>query len=123
MRSKIFYRQKYVKLPPLFLLLLLGLSTLTCQTALSKGSPDIRQFDLQGRVEFVDQKNSGVTVAHEDIPGFMPAMTMLFKVKDNAGLSHLKVGDQIKAVVGYNQQTRETWPKPCIKLRCGRRNA
>jgi protein SCO1/2 len=93
----------------LVVFLLLGGSTWACRTALSKSSSDIKQYDLKGRVEFVDQKNGGVTVAHEDIPGFMPAMTMLFKVKDKASLSGVKLGDQIKAVVVYDRQTKETW--------------
>lgn len=91
------------------LLVLIGVSAAACQTALSKGDPNIKQFNLKGRIEFVDQKNNGLTVAHEDIPGFMPAMTMLFKVKDKAALQRLRVGDHIKAIVGYNSQTRETW--------------
>ncbi|MGE3737203.1 MAG: copper-binding protein [Blastocatellales bacterium] len=91
------------------LLMLAAINAAGCQTALSKGTPHIKRYDLSGRVEFIDQKNSGITVAHEDIPGFMPAMTMLFKVKDKAALRRLAVGDQIKAVVSYNQQTRETW--------------
>lgn len=89
--------------------LLLGMVTSACETAFSKVNAKIQQYNLQGRVEFVDQKNSGITVAHEDIPGFMPAMTMLFKVKDKALLNHVRVGDQIKAVVAYDRQTKETW--------------
>lgn len=93
----------------LVVFLLLGVNTLACRTAFSKSSPDIKQYELKGRIEFVDQKNSGVTVAHEDIPGFMPAMTMLFKVKDKTSLSGVKLGDQIKAIVAYDRQTKETW--------------
>jgi Cu/Ag efflux protein CusF len=95
-------------------LLLLGISLSACQTAHSKKQPNIRRYDLTGRVEFVDQKNSGLTVAHEDIPGFMPAMTMLFKVKDKSALNQLAVGDHIKAVLGYNTQTRETWLRDIV---------
>jgi Cu/Ag efflux protein CusF len=93
----------------LLALLLLGINLSACQTAQSKNHPHIRRYDLTGRVEFVDQKNNGLTVAHEDIPGFMPPMTMLFKVKDKATLSQIVVGDHIKAVLGYDTQTRETW--------------
>ena len=91
------------------LFLLTSLSLTACQSVLSKSHSDIKQFHLQGRVEYIDQKNSGLTVAHEDIPGFMPAMSMLFKVKDKAVLQQLAIGDHIKAVLSYNQQTRETW--------------
>jgi Cu/Ag efflux protein CusF len=33
------------------------------------------------------------TITHEDIPGFMPGMTMPFKVKNDADLEMLKPGD------------------------------
>jgi protein SCO1/2 len=40
-----------------------------------------------------------ITVQHGDIPGFMPAMTMVYKLKDPAAIQKLKLGDQISADV------------------------
>lgn len=41
--------------------------------------------------------NTDITVKHEEIPGFMPAMTMSYKVKDPAVVQELKPGDIIAA--------------------------
>jgi len=51
---------------------------------------------------------------HEDIPGFMPAMTML--VKDKASLSSVKLGDQIKVIVAYDRQTKEVWLQQIVVI-------
>src|ERR1700758_399753 len=37
-------------------------------------------YKLKGVVKSVDEKSRRVTVAHDDIPGFMAAMTMPYKV-------------------------------------------
>jgi protein SCO1/2 len=49
----------------------------------------------------VDLANRKVTIAHEDIPGFMPAMTMPFVVleKDAALLQGVSPGDEITATL------------------------
>lgn len=44
----------------------------------------------------VDVKAARVTIAHKEITGFMPAMTMTFKVEDAARLAGLKAGDRVK---------------------------
>jgi len=40
-----------------------------------------------------------ITVQHGDIPGFMPAMTMAYKLKNPTEIQKLKTGDQISADV------------------------
>ena len=40
---------------------------------------------------------SEITVNHEEIPGFMPAMTMPYKVKDPAVVEEVEPGDKIAA--------------------------
>jgi protein SCO1/2 len=56
---------------------------------------------VKGTVVEVDVAGRKVTVAHEDIPGFMPAMTMDFVVleKDAALLEHVGPGDEITATL------------------------
>jgi protein SCO1/2 len=48
-------------------------------------------------------------IAHDDIPGFMPAMTMPFPVADDAVLAKLKRGDQVSGtlVVGETKYRLE----------------
>jgi protein SCO1/2 len=54
-----------------------------------------KHYGLRGRV--LAKSTDQVTVNHEDISGFMPAMTMLYRVKDSAGLEQVQPGDSITA--------------------------
>jgi len=60
-----------------------------------------QRYPLKGKVVEVDLANRKVTIAHEDIPGFMPAMTMPFVVleKDAALLRGVEPGDEITATL------------------------
>jgi protein SCO1/2 len=58
-----------------------------------------RRFEIKGKVESVDRPANQVTIAHQEIPGFMPAMTMPFKVKDPTALSLIAPGDEITATL------------------------
>ena len=59
------------------------------------------RYPLKGKVVQVDVAGRTVTVAHGDIPGFMPAMTMEFVVleRDAALLSEVSPGDEITATL------------------------
>jgi protein SCO1/2 len=59
------------------------------------------RYPLKGKVVEVDVANRKVTIAHEDIPGFMPAMTMPFVVleKDAARLQGVAPGDEVTATL------------------------
>ena len=59
------------------------------------GGPE-RHF-VRGKVVAVDAAAQSVLLAHEAIPGFMPAMTMEYKVADPAALGELHGGDRIAA--------------------------
>jgi len=58
---------------------------------------DARHYTLKGSVNAVDKNNQEITVKHAAIPGYMPAMTMPYKVKDTQLLDTLAPGDQIHA--------------------------
>lgn len=57
------------------------------------------RYPLTGKVVEVDVGARTVTIAHEDIPGFMSAMTMPFVVlpQDAARLEHVGPGDEVTA--------------------------
>jgi protein SCO1 len=61
-----------------------------------------KPYPLKGVVVSVDPAAGQVIVRHDDIPGYMDAMTMPFKVAEATMLSELRPGDQIEAklVVG-----------------------
>jgi protein SCO1/2 len=54
-------------------------------------------YDLRGQVISIYSVKNEITIKHEEIPGFMPAMTMPFKVKDVTLLEKRKPGDFIEA--------------------------
>ena len=56
-------------------------------------------YQLTGQILAVRPETSEVLVAHDDIPGFMPAMTMPYAVKDAALLKDRAAGDLITATL------------------------
>lgn len=58
-----------------------------------------QKYDLNGKVVSVDNKGGTVTVAHQAIPGYMEAMTMPFKLKDERLLKELTEGDRLQATL------------------------
>ena len=65
-------------------------------------APAEKPYPLKGVVVSVDSAAGNVIVRHEEIPGYMDAMTMPFKVADEKMLAELRSGDTIEAklVVG-----------------------
>jgi protein SCO1/2 len=80
---------------PLVAAILVVLGTIACRQA---GPPE-RQYTLTGQVVAVAPERSEITIKHEDIPNFMPAMTMPFKVQDPALLTDRVPGDLVTATL------------------------
>jgi protein SCO1 len=58
-----------------------------------------QRYELKGKVVAVEKDKRLVTVAHEDIKGYMPSMVMPFTLKDDWPLEVLAPGDQITATL------------------------
>lgn len=56
----------------------------------------VREYELRGQVVAVDPARQEVTIRHEDIPQFMPGMTMAFKVAEKNLLDGRVPGDLVK---------------------------
>lgn len=54
-----------------------------------------RGFQVKGVVQEVQRKNNLIRIAHEEIPGYMAAMTMPFEVKDAQELKGVNAGDKV----------------------------
>lgn len=67
-------------------------------TACSRG-PEPRQYELRGQILGIEAARSEVLIKHENIDGFMPAMTMPFKVEDAALLADKQPGDLVTATL------------------------
>jgi len=57
------------------------------------------EYDLRGKVVAVNPERRQVTLEHEEIPGYMDAMTMPFNVKEDWALSALAPGQQVEATL------------------------
>ena len=58
-----------------------------------------RQYELKGQVLAVDPVRQELTIKHGDIRGFMPGMTMPFKVKDAKLIEGRTPGDLVTATL------------------------
>lgn len=67
----------------------------------------VSQFQLRGTVVRLVPENRLATIQHEEIKGWMEAMTMEFPVKDGAEFAKLKTGARIEATV--NVQDLDYW--------------
>jgi protein SCO1/2 len=103
------------------LALLLAASALAAVTGCSRPDP-ARQYPLRGQIlaigtSAVVQKTE-VTVKHEDIPGFMPAMTMAYFLKEGTRVDGFAAGDLVTATLVvdggslYLQDLRKTGHAP-----------
>jgi protein SCO1/2 len=57
------------------------------------------RYELRGKVVAVDRAKGEVTVEHEDVKGYMPAMTMPFPLRDAEALKIVEAGDAIQAAL------------------------
>jgi protein SCO1 len=57
--------------------------------------PASQRYPVKGKVVEVALPEKQLILEHEDIPGYMPAMTMPFPVKDEALLKIAAVGDEV----------------------------
>jgi protein SCO1/2 len=84
------------------MLLLLSLSFAACGAASPNASestvasPSSEAPSTRGTIKEIRKNGAVLVVAHEEIPGMMPAMTMPFQVEEKARRADLAVGDKIR---------------------------
>jgi len=91
--------------------------------ALAPALASARTFQVKGVVQEIKPGTTAVVIKHEEIPGYMPAMTMPFEVKEARQLADLKPGDTVsfRLVVtetdGWIEQVQrlESGPPPTPK--------
>src|SRR5437763_5404652 len=86
------------RLKKLFLVItaIILLLTIGCRP---RRSANEKRYPLKGKVVAVDKTDRTATISHNDIPGYMPLMTMPFKIKNDADLEMLKPGDEVTATL------------------------
>lgn len=91
--------------------LLLLLTTAACR-------PAAKHYALRGQV--LAKNEQAVTVSHDEIPGFMSAMTMPYRVKDPAAFEQLAPGDRVTADLVLNPDNTYWLERVSITDRSGR---
>ena len=87
------------------LLAALALASLLAASAFAQANAKKKSFTLHGKIEAVKGSEQKVTVKHDKIEGYMGAMTMDYKVADDAMLKKLKPGDEITATLYQDDYT------------------
>ena len=77
---------------------LLSIALLTGALACNRQPPP-KQYELQGQILGIEPSRNEVLIKHSDITGFMPGMTMPFKVGDAKLLSGKEAGDLVTATL------------------------
>lgn len=96
----------------LFLILLSILLFTACQKPAAPeqiASPDAKHFTLRGKIVSADKAKKKATIAHEDIPGYMEAMTMEFPIKDEYVFEVLSKDAEIRADLVVDDAQGKYW--------------
>ena len=114
------FTMQSIAAPSLIVTLFCGcLSTTGCG---SRETPPVvplvhrRDFKLIGVVRQVDPKSGTVTIRHEEIPGFMAAMTMPFTVKDRKSLEEIRPDDEVEGNLKVEYDGKEVKDYELSKL-------
>src|ERR1041385_6315201 len=81
--------------------LALGIFLCSCSAEPSPGDristagPNLRSFQVNGIITKLPPDGKSIEIRHEQIPNFMPAMTMPFDVKNAKEIAGLKVNDSV----------------------------
>ena len=78
------------------------------------------RYELKGKVIEVDKEKKRVKVDHEEIKGFMAAMTMWFAVKDEANFGKVEIGDQLAATLVSNPADNLFWLEALNVMKTGK---
>ena len=91
-----------------FVILVLGLVS-GCGTKKEdeKKETDLVTFQVKGEIVGIDTAKMRLIIAHEEIPDYMMAMTMPFRVKDPALMHAVQVGDSIQGTLAVSRT--ESW--------------
>jgi protein SCO1 len=87
---------------------------LTCFAVACHRNPPTaaKRYPFTGRVVSIDSKDESAVIDGDNIPGFMEAMAMSYKIKPSSMLSQLAVGDSISAEVVVEQPENQNEAVP-----------
>lgn len=81
-----------------------------CQKADTQtASADAKRYPIKGKVVSVDKANKKALIEHEEIPGYMEAMTMNFLIKEDWVWNDLTPGSDIRAELVVDETAKEPY--------------
>ena len=78
--------------PGLLAVVMISMASAACR-------PAGREYELKGQILAVDPTRQELTIKHQDIPGFMPGMTMAFKVGEPRLMESRTIGELVTATL------------------------
>jgi protein SCO1/2 len=70
-----------------------------CAAACSTPEPAVKSYTLTGQILAVHPERRSLTIKHQDIPGYMPGMTMTFTARDASMVAGREPGEMVKATL------------------------
>lgn len=93
-----------------FTLLIAVLFAASCQSGETKtASADAKRYEMKGRVVSVDREAKKAKIDHEEIPGFMEAMTMDFPIHEDWVWDDLTPGSDIHAQLVVDSSAKDPY--------------
>ena len=86
----------------LIIVLLLSCFVVLVAGCRPRPSANQKRYPINGKVIAINKTDRTATIEHKDIVGYMPAMTMPFKIKNDADLEMMKPGDQVTGSLVVN---------------------
>lgn len=93
----------------LFVILAALLSACGGSSEPAANSANAKRYDLRGKVVSVDRMQKRARIAHEEIPGFMDAMTMDFPVREDWVWNDLVPGVEIRAELVVDSSAKDPY--------------
>lgn len=87
------------------------------RSAQTKENNGIRQYQARGIIRGFAPDRKTIEIEHEDIPGFMPSMTMPFSVPEPKDIATLAMGDAISFRLSITNQ--DSWVDQIKKINAG----
>ena len=93
--------------PKFALVLSAALLLAACGKKADQAESSTYRYEARGLIRGLPPDHKTIDVEHEDIPGFMPSMTMPFEVRDENEIGNLKLGNAISFRLNVTQ--RDSW--------------
>ena len=85
----------------------LALVAASCSRNADTSQADVKTYDIRGTVIEVNRQEGFITIDHEEIPGYMMAMAMPFRVRDTSLFADVAPGDSVLGALAVSH--KQSW--------------